>query len=146
MKRVQVSKNFYLDEYFDKDTYKKYEASGELWKLCLKLDTNIVEGVQLLRDKLGVSLTINNWHSGGVREWSGYRPKGTPYYSENSMHSICRAVDIVCSIPAEDVRTFIRTNWNDFKKYFKRTEANTSWVHLDSGFVLDYSKLTYVNP
>ena len=144
--RVKISKDFYLDEFFDSKTYKNYESKNELWKLLLKLDPNLIKGLQLLRDKLGVSLIINNWWHGKGREWSGYRPKNTPYYSENSMHSICRAIDIVCDIPAEKVRDFIRDNWAIFKPYFKRTEIGTSWVHIDSGFVLDDSKLTYVNP
>lgn len=146
MERITVSKNFYLDEFFDRKTYIKYYNSNELWKLLLKLDMSLIEGLQVLRDMLGISITVNNWWTGGDREWSGYRPKGTPYFSENSMHSICKAVDFICSMPADKVRKFIDKNWYIFKKYFSRTEKNTSWVHIDRAFVLDNSKLLYVNP
>ena len=153
IERIKITENFYLDEFFDKKTYMKYAKAGILWKLLLKLDMSLIEGLQILRTMLGVPFTINNWYyidylkgKETRREWSGFRPAGTPYWSENSMHSLCKAIDFVCSKDAEEVRKFIEANWKVLRGYFTRTEKGTTWVHIDRGFVLDNSKLIYVNP
>lgn len=76
-------------------------------------------------------VTVNNWYWGGNRNWSGFRTKDSPYYSETSQHSkgcgidakfkdidmdqlredICSRKDLPCSI---------------------RLEKGVSWLHMDT--------------
>ena len=144
MVRIQLTENFYLDEFIDKDTYLSYEAKGELWKLTLCLDKRIINGVQLLRDKIGVPLVINNWSTGFNRNWSGLRNNKSPYYSETSQHSYGRAIDVVSGLGGELMRKFIDKHWVDFKPYFTRVEGGVDWLHVDCGYVDNNDKITVV--
>jgi len=144
MVRIQVLKNFYLDEFIDKKTYLKYEAKGELWKLRLCIDNRVFDGVQLLRDMLGVPLTINNWSTCGDRNWSGLRTENSPYYSKTSQHSYGRAVDIISGLGGELMRKFIDKHWVDFRKYFTTVEGNVEWLHIDCRIVDNNNKINIV--
>ena len=62
IERIKVSKYFNLDELVDPHTYFKLVDRG-----FSKLDTNLFLIADLMREKLGKPLTINNWWSFYVR-------------------------------------------------------------------------------
>lgn len=132
-------KHFVIEELVDKKTF---ESTSE-WKLWIAFDDRLLKAIDFLREEFGVSVTINNWKWKGEagRQWSGYRPAGTPYHTQWSQHSFGRAVDMLFSgIPAPEVRHRI-------KKLMKQGKLNNiapsltfeenkkgkpiSWVHLD---------------
>lgn len=148
MEKIKLTKNFYLHEFIDKNTYLEYERKDKLQLLVYKLDWRIIEGLQLLRDNLSkeykkdIPLFVNNWAYGLNRQYSGLRFPGKPYYSEGSQHSYGRAVDVVSIITSEKIRQHILKNKNTYLLYFNRLEDKVSWTHIDNGWDNDINKIT----
>jgi len=105
-----------------------YEARGDkAWEL---LDTNALITLDLIRDAFGVT-TVNNWHTGGERNWSGLRTSDSPYYSPYSQHSFGRAFDcIFSSRTTSQVRQAILNNRDEFP-LLTAIELDTNWLHFD---------------
>jgi hypothetical protein len=131
--RVKVTENFFLDEFFDKETYSL--NTEEDLRACL--DMNFINDLQKLRTDVGAIFTINNWFTGGVYQWRGARNYKCKHYKAGSMHTCnvpggkLKGLDFSAIIPAEKIRTFIKTNQ---KKYpsFRRLESLVNWVHVDT--------------
>jgi len=106
-----------------------YEARGDkAWEL---LDKDALKMIDGLREAFGV-MTVNNWHIGGERNWSGLRTSDSPYYSPYSQHSFGRAFDcIFTSRTAQQVRQAILNNRDDFPLVMGM-ELDTSWLHVDT--------------
>ncbi|MDQ6971716.1 MAG: hypothetical protein Q9M30_03625 [Mariprofundaceae bacterium] len=107
-----------------------YNARGErAWEL---LDERMLISLDKLRDRFGPT-TVNNWHSGKDREWSGLRTKESPYYSATSQHSFGRAADCLFShTNAESVRQAILAAPDDEDfALIGSLELGTSWLHFD---------------
>jgi hypothetical protein len=87
-----------------------------------------------LKEKFGLTLEINTWHTGGNRTQSGFRTNlkvGATY----SQHRYGRAVDFIWepfdAVTAEEIRAFIQSNTTAFD-LITRMESNTpTWVHVD---------------
>ena len=138
MKRIKLSKNFYLDEYIPKELYKKYINNHPDYLIWL-VDKRLVEADQKLRDKFG-SITINNWFNGGDRQWSGIRTPDSKYYSYTSQHAWGRASDKIFShATSDEVREYIKKNWQELG--ITAIEDKVSWVHSDVRFILNQKKL-----
>lgn len=129
-------KYFKIYELVDKTTF---ENTPE-WKLWGAFDSRILRVIDIIREDLGVSMTINNWKWGKDRQWSGLRNNLSPYYSPWSQHSYGRAIDFICSIPAPEVRKRIKKLLND-GNFLGIVDSLTlehtlngkeiSWVHID---------------
>ena len=105
-----------------------YEARGDkAWEL---LDSRALAMLDKLRDKFGV-ITVNNWHLGGDRNWSGLRTPDSPFYSAYSQHTFGRAFDcLFTSTTAEEVRQYILHHQSEFE-FICSMELGTSWLHFD---------------
>ncbi|MFH2094195.1 MAG: hypothetical protein ABIJ16_00740 [Bacteroidota bacterium] len=142
MVRVQLTKNFYLDEYIPKALYEKFSSKPHI--LTGLIDKRLVLADQALRDKFG-PVTINSWWNGGDRNWSGLRTPESPQYSATSQHTFGRASDkIFRDVTAEEVRKYIRDNWKTLG--ITCIEDNVSWVHSDIRFILNQKDLLIVKP
>ena len=134
MKRIKVSKNFYLDEFIPRNIYRRYGAKS-IWFL----DPRLIQLAQGLRDFLGVPVTVNNWANGGRRQYSGYRPPRTNVGAYYSQHKFGRALDVQVNLGAldlssyEDLREVIKINYPYFKALgLTCIEKSTkTWLHLD---------------
>jgi len=108
-----------------------YEDHGELaWEL---LDDRLLITIDRLRERYGKT-TINNYHWGGNRQWSGLRTPDSPYYTPYSQHTFGRAADCLFrDYTAQAVRTHILNNpgHTDFM-YITSVERGTSWLHIDT--------------
>jgi len=103
------------------------DRGNKAWEL---LDPAALFTLDSLRDRFGV-ITVNNWHLGGDRQWSGLRTPDSPYYSKYSQHTFGRAFDcLFTSTTAEDVRQTILANPEDFPE-ITSMELGTSWLHFD---------------
>lgn len=130
-------KHFIIEELVDKETFEK-TPEHKLWTV---FDDRLLKSIDFLREEIGVPITINNWKWGGDRQWSGYRPPGSPYYSQWSQHSSGRSVDMIFKgIPAVEVRHRIKkllkqgklnniTPSLTFEEKMKGKEI--TWVHMD---------------
>ena len=107
---------------------KVYDERGErAWQL---MDHRLIVNLDALRSQLKVPLTCNNWHLGGNRTQSGLRIVGQPHYRPYSQHSFGRAVDLVCEIPAEEIRRRIKEKIIILPH--PATFENTGgWLHMD---------------
>ena len=126
--RIKISENFYLDEFFDKETYlNNNEETLKSW-----LDFEFIADLQKLRTNLQCGFTINNWFAGGIYQWRGLRNPKCKQYSKGSMHSQkpLKCVDFQCKIPALAVREHIKMNYHLYPR-FRRLEKGVSWVHVD---------------
>ena len=123
---MKISNNFVIQEVVDEATYNKYGVKS-IWFM----DDRIIQSVQTLRTALGVPLTINNWHRGGDREYSGLRPHDTTVGAGRSQHKFGRAIDTVSSkITAQEMRDYIMSNQDDFP-FITTIEDKVGWLHMD---------------
>lgn len=108
-----------------------YEARGEkAWQL---IDPRLIENADALREKLNVPLTCNNWHTGGPRDQSGLRVPGQSYYKPFSQHSFGRAMDLVCGIPAAQIREMIKSEIIVLPHPATFEEGDKiTWLHMDT--------------
>ena len=140
MERVQLTRNLYLDEYIPKEMYLKYCKTP--WVLIGLIDRQLVRADQMLRDRFGAE-TINNWWEDGERQWSGLRLPESPDYSLTSQHTYGRASDKLFKLAtAEEVRQYIRQNWKELG--ITCIEDNVTWVHSDTRYLMDTTKLLIV--
>jgi hypothetical protein len=107
-----------------------YQERGErAWEL---LDERLLVTLDRLRRRFG-SITVNNYHWGRDREWSGLRTKDSPFYSPFSQHTFGRAADCLFSgKTAEEVRQDILNHPDspDFE-LIGSIELGVSWLHFD---------------
>jgi len=137
MTRYKLTRNLYLDEYIPEALYKKY--ANRLHILVGLLDKELVKSDQLLRDKFG-SVTINDWWTGGERNWSGIRTAKSPYYSHTSQHTYGRASDkIFRDASADKVREYIKKHYVELG--ISCIEDNVGWVHSDTRWWHGYELL-----
>jgi len=125
MAKMYKCKHFKIQELVPQHVY---EARGDkAWEL---LDKNALIALDAVRDAFG-AITVNNWHIGGKRNWSGLRTSDSPYYSPYSQHSFGRAFDcIFATRTAAQVRQAILNNRDDFP-LVQAMELDTSWLHFD---------------
>ena len=129
--RIKVSNNFYLDEFVDPITYKKFNGQS-IWFL----DNRLIKIAQFLRELTDRPITINNWINNGTFKASGFRRPSTRVGGYLSQHKFGKAIDVkVSGIPSADVLNIIMTNWPKFKELGLTTVEDiaftTSWNHLD---------------
>jgi len=105
-----------------------YEARGErAWEL---LDDRLLITLDELRRAFG-SITVNTWHKGGNRYWSGLRTEESPYGTEFSQHRFGRAADCLFNhSDINDVRNAILEAPELFP-LINSVELDTSWLHFD---------------
>ena len=107
-----------------------FHGRGEkAWEL---LDERLLLTLDRLRKRYG-PVIVNNWYSGGAREWSGLRTADSPYYSRFSQHSFGRAAD--CLFTNADVETVRKEilampDAPDFE-LIGSLELDVSWLHFD---------------
>lgn len=120
-------KHFVIQELVPPQVYK--ERGEKSWEL---IDDRSLITLDRLREKYG-PITVNNWHTGGEREWSGLRTPDSPYYSKYSQHSFGRAIDCIFKFhPAEYIRQAILKSKDDPAfEYINSIELGVSWVHFD---------------
>ena len=129
-KRISLTKNLFLDEYIPKKLYTQYEKSPN--KLIWMLDKRLVDSDQMLRNIFG-PVTINNWWSGGDRQWSGIRTAASPDFSPASLHAFGRASDkLFRDAPALKVQDYVQKNWQTLG--VTGLELGVTWVHTDTRY------------
>ena len=107
-----------------------FEDRGEkAWEL---LDDRLLITLDRLRERYG-SITVNNWHWGKDREWSGLRTKESPFYSPYSQHTFGRAADcLFAKTSVEQVRQDILSMSTDSTfEWIGSVELGVSWLHFD---------------
>ena len=145
-KRISLQKNFFLDEFFPKETY--LEKTQE--EMEAMLDPTLPLICQKLR-KIWGPMLINSWWYPEVtnpRNYAGWRPKNCTVGAKKSMHKEGRAVDpIFLNISADEVRrAIIADNQRFFDMGIRRIENEVSWLHLDTKQVARQKEIIFFNP
>jgi hypothetical protein len=128
---------FRQEEFVDPGIYLVYKNRGQtVWNL---FKPGILFAVYSLRVRYGKAISINNWHDGGPRKWSGFRTDESPNYSPTSQHALGGALDFfVEGMSAEEVRIdILRHQWDEGIAYITALEMTKagepiSWVHADN--------------
>lgn len=145
MKTYKLDNNLWLHEYIPELLYKKFCEEKPHYLLNM-IDSRLIEADQFIRDRFG-ELYINNWHSGGDRQWSGIRTPGSPYHKIFSEHTYGRASDkIFKDVTAEEVREDIIENYHGLYEPIGITciEKDVSWLHSDLRALLNPGELLIV--
>jgi hypothetical protein len=131
-KRIKITKHFFLDEFFPKETY----LAKEKEELIVMIDPVIPAASQLLRNEFGPAIANNWWYSNLTehRNYAGWRPKTCTVGALKSTHKEGKAVDLIfANASAYDVRDYILKN---DKRFFdlgiRRLEQDVDWVHMDT--------------
>ena len=120
---MKISQNFDIREFIPKLIWDKW-GTNSTWFVNPKI-VSIAEFYKsffttYFKNKYGnekvvtVLIVINNWHTGGVKQWSGLRLPQSPDYREQSQHSFINAFDCELFIVFSDG---------------KKVEANYKEVH-----------------
>lgn len=108
--RIQVSKNFFLDEFLPPQLY--HNIVGDKTKAFVKLLAEderkfyklipneaklrkLINIAQYVRDRYNKAIFINTWGIGGNRINSGFREKDSEVGAANSAHKSMEAIDFV---------------------------------------------------
>jgi uncharacterized protein YcbK (DUF882 family) len=98
-----------------------------------KIDEKLLMTIDEIRELLGVPCTINNWKSGGNREWCGLRTNRCAIGAVHSQHRLGKAADLhPVGMTADAARIILKKAISQGKlKYLGGVELNVSWVHVD---------------
>jgi len=133
--RVQVSKNFHLDEFIPKEFW--YDQPN--WKLFRCIDPRLFPLHQKVRERHG-AMTMNNYIHGGNRNESGLRIVRHTYYGIFSDHSYGRAGDSVLDKDIREVWEDIRKNYTRIYQPLGLTAIEVgktiTWLHMGIGNML----------
>lgn len=125
--------HFEVHELVDPFTYERF---GD--RAIRYMNDSLMKILEFLREKLG-PITVNNYHWGGDRQWSGLRTPASPWYSTYSGHSFGIAIDFKCkNHTPNEVRKFIKDNWEEISDYsgaegirLEHGDDAPTWVHID---------------
>ena len=97
------------------------------------LDKRLLDTIDQVRELLGVPCTINNWHTGGDRQWCGLRTPACNIGAPHSQHKLGRAADLhPVGMTADDARKLIgKAVLSGGLPYLGGIEMGVSWCHVD---------------
>lgn len=128
---IHGSKHFDCREFVDARTW------GVLGvKAAWLVGPKIVAICDLIREKTGVPVTVNNWHMGGNYDSSGYRAIWDATGGKLSQHRCGRAADVkVKGLAPLQVFQIIQANKAEFEAAGLTTMEDLrytpTWTHLD---------------
>jgi hypothetical protein len=152
IERIKISENFYLDEFWDAQTYHEHRLAKNLSSLIDALDDDMLYGLQAVRTFIDSPMSINDWWSTYVStdgnidktlaiikakkidQWSGVRFPTSQWYSKGSRHSFpkCDATDSTFKTQKllQIAQSYVYYYWKELK--ITAMEVNVSWFHIDS--------------
>lgn len=124
-------KHFKLYELVGPDLYNEYKHRPDyLWR---KLNANVLEAADIIREFYGKPVIINNWYNGGRFKESGMRNPLTTTGARFSAHKFGLALDLKLDVPISKIHDDIRNNRlpKRFYELVNVVELNTpTWLHL----------------
>lgn len=122
---------FDVREMVDQNTFKALSVNAA-WLI----DPKIVRVLDLLREKLGAPVVVNNWHTGGPFKSSGFRSMSDKTGAMFSQHRRGCAADVkVSGKTPNEILFVINANFQEFKAAGLTTIEDVNftptWLHLD---------------
>ena len=123
-----MSKHFKIHELVPLELYNLVDEEV-LWRM---IPDELIETMDYIKEKFHHgTCTVNSYHFGGDRGFSGLRMTNSPYYSKTSQHTKLNALDMIfSSYTAKDVRDYILENPEEFP-HIGGLEMGVSWLHWD---------------
>jgi len=149
MNRIKNKKNFYLDEFIDPITYRKFGRQSQRY-----IRPEIIKATQCLRELVGLPITVNNWAAGGSYKESGLRNFNTSTGASYSMHKFGGAADLkIGNLSSFEMVEILKNHEEVIMdlgiRRYENPEftkgRNRSWLHIDSAWT-DCNGLLMVNP
>lgn len=165
---MKLSENFDLREFIPKSTYLKYGTSATWF-----VKKEIVEIAEFYKSfffdyfkkKYGVDkvknvlIVVNNWNSGGGKQYSGYRPPEYTEGAKESQHRAFNAFDCEIIIVFTDgkrieaeyseIHKVILSNEDLFLskgvKCIESLKDAPTWLHTDIRYIPNQTKILIVN-
>jgi len=137
---------FDVREMVDANTFKALSVNAA-WLI----EPKIVRVLDLLREKLGAPVVVNNWHTGGPFKSSGFRSMSDKTGAMFSQHRRGCAADVKSAgrKPA-DILAIINANFEEFKAAGLTTIEDVNftptWLHLDCRPVQIENQFRIVRP
>lgn len=132
---TKVNDYFDVREFVPRETFNTYKDSI----LGSFINMNIVNGITVIRKRLGKPVIINTWHLGGILQYRGFRPQDCSEGSRFSQHKYANAIDFdIPGLHSLEVQAWIKKpeNWEILKQFFTTMEEGTEgWVHMDNRYV-----------
>lgn len=137
---------FYAHEFVGQDIYSKFGPIKSWWFI----DKRVVVICAELKKDLNATVTINNWHFGGVAQNSGYRTPTSTVGASLSQHRRGCAADVkVKGYTAKQVYDHILANKDKYMALGLTTledvEFTPTWTHLDTRYT-GSSEILIVKP
>lgn len=130
MQRIKVSSHFNLDELVPKEIYMQYYEKSKQF-----LDPKGIQMLEGLRTFFNTPIIVNDWWSGGLKNYCGFRPPDYNKGSVLSQHKFGRGYDVHFpnGTNYEKIRQIIRDKYDTFKSMGITTiEKNTpAHLHID---------------
>jgi hypothetical protein len=156
---MKLTENFDLREFVSQVTWNKW-GTNSLWFIDLRLvyffqsfKLYLIRHFQISDSNVvNVLITINNWNTGGVRQWSGYRPPifyrtgdGKKNPDTESLHRQGKAGDCIITIvyrngmrrvvPMAEIHDIIMKNqsvfWHMGLRRIESLKDAPTWLHAD---------------
>lgn len=113
--------------------------------LWLVFDDRMLMAADIIREKYG-PMVINNWFSGGVYQYSGYRPHDCQVGAPWSQHRFGRALDLhPVKADVNEIRYKIRRR-EICSGLITCIEDGVSWLHIDCRLPESGGKIKVVRP
>lgn len=120
-------RHFIIQELVPPEVYR--DRGEKAWEL---LDERALRTLDALRDEFG-PCTVNDWHLGGKRQWSGLRTHDCGVGAKYSQHIFGRAFDCLFrNYSAQAVRDVVLRKRKSFFPYINGMELNITWFHFDT--------------
>lgn len=110
------------------------------------LSDALLETCDEVRELLGVPCAVNDYATGGCRQWCGYRPPECLIGAPRSFHRLGMAADLhPIGMSADDARARIREAVDAGRiPHLGGVETGVSWLHIDvrprrNGRVVEFS-------
>ena len=113
--------------------FKDYELLPKGETNLSLIDEKLLILIDKIRELLNVPCTINNYNSGGDRQWCGLRTGACTIGAPKSQHKLGKAADLhPKGISAEDARVIIKKAVEaGLLPELGGVELGVSWLHVD---------------
>lgn len=143
---MKISKHFDVRELVPPSIFQTYGIIARQF-----LRPELLRVLDLLRDKAGRPVTVNNWHTGGQYKESGFRLPTTKTGAKYSQHKFGTAADVkVQGMAPREVLAIIQANEAEFiaagMTTYENPDFTSTWTHLDCRWREPMDGLVMVNP
>ena len=134
---MKVSKFFRIEELVPPYVFKTFGITSVQF-----LRPELLVVLDLLREKVGRPVIVNNYSRGGPYKESGYRVPWTKTGARMSIHKLGGAADVkVEGMTPREVLAVILANFDEFRAAGMTTYENPAftptWLHIDCRIVVE---------